>query len=538
MIETHGKESISCYIGNPTAHNFSLGRYVGLFIGLAALPVVYSAGTVDQWPKNLTAALMYGGMWSIPTPDVPRTDHWIIMGGNPQASQGSLLACADILGELDGIRARGGKVVVIDPRRTGTADRADEWVPIVPGTDAAFLLAMVQRPVRRGSRRPRRRRRVRRRRRRGARRGGADFPPERVEATCRIPADTIRRITREYAAAPRAALYGRIGTCNQEFGTLTSWLVDVVNILTGNFDRPGGLMFGNPIAWGVNSLPNPALADGVQFGQWKSRVRGIPEVLGQVPVSCMAEEIDTPGTGQIHALVTIAGNPVISAPGAARLDAALEQLDCMISIDNCAQRDHAPRARDPARALRARAAPLRRPHPDVAGPRARSGFSEPVFDAGDRPHEWEILTRLGAMCAGIRDADIDVDAFDDGYFAALAEAKGVDPAVALARLARTRARSACSTSRSAPAVGRPLRRGARRAHAAVVPRRAARHRLRTDDPARARDPRDREPAGSTSPPRSCSPTCPVSRRASSARSTASCSSRVATCARTTRGCTT
>ena len=143
VIERHGKESISCYIGNPTAHNFSLGRYVGLFIGLSALPVVYSAGTVDQWPKNLTSMLMYGGMWSIPTPDVPRTDYWIVMGGNPQASQGSLLACADILGELDGIRARGGKVVVIDPRRTGTADRADEWVPILPGTDAAFLLAMV-----------------------------------------------------------------------------------------------------------------------------------------------------------------------------------------------------------------------------------------------------------------------------------------------------------------------------------------------------------------------------------------------------------
>ncbi len=143
VLAEHGKDAVSCYIGNPTAHNFSLGRYVGLFIGLAALPVVYSAGTVDQWPKNLTAALMYGGMWDIPTPDVPRTDYWMILGGNPQASQGSLLACADILGELEGIRERGGKVVVVDPRRTETATRADEWVPILPGTDAAFLLAMV-----------------------------------------------------------------------------------------------------------------------------------------------------------------------------------------------------------------------------------------------------------------------------------------------------------------------------------------------------------------------------------------------------------
>src|SRR3954451_14865807 len=333
VIETHGTESISCYIGNPTAHNFSLGRYVGLFIGLAALPVVYSAGTVDQWPKNLTAALMYGGMWSIPTPDVPRTDHWIIMGGNPQASQGSLLACADILGEIDGIRERGGKVVVIDPRRTGTADRADEWVPIVPGTDAAFLLAICHvlfvdglvdlgdvADIVNGVDE--------------VRAIAADFPPERVAETCRIPAATIRRLAHEIAAAPTAAVYGRIGLCNQEFGTLASWLIDVVNVLTGNFDRPGGLMFGNPVAWGANSLPDPQWADGVDFGRWKSRVRGAPEVLGQVPVSCLAEEIATPGPGQVKALVTIAGNPVISSPDPGRFDAALPSLDCMISVDN------------------------------------------------------------------------------------------------------------------------------------------------------------------------------------------------------------
>lgn len=429
VLDRHGKEAVSCYIGNPTAHNFSLGRYVGLFIGLAALPVVYSAGTVDQWPKNLTSALLYGGMWSIPTPDVPRTDYWIIMGGNPQASQGSLLACADILGELDAIRARGGKVVVVDPRRTGTAERADEWVPIVPGTDAAFLMAMVNvlfadDLVRLGD---------------VAdlidgvaavRAAATEFTPEAVAATTRIPAETIRRITHEYAATPRAALYGRIGTCNQEFGTLTSWLVDVVNILTGHFDTPGGIMFGKPIAWGVNSLPNPELADGVQLGKWKSRVRGIPEVLGQVPVSCLPEEIDTPGPGQIKALITIAGNPVISAPGAGRLDAALEQLDCMISIDNALNE-----TTRHAHVLLPGLSALEQPHFDDLIPmwqvRSAARFTDAVFDAGDRPAEWEILTRLGAMCAGIRDADIDVAAFDDGFFAALAEAKGVDPAVAM-----------------------------------------------------------------------------------------------------------
>src|SRR5262249_33344432 len=228
----------------------------------------------------------------------------VVMGGNPQASQGSLLACPDVLGEIDRIRARGGKTVVIDPRRTGTAARADEWIPIQPGTDAAFLLAVchvlfAENLVRLGSL--------------AERVNGVDdvralatgFTPERVEAACRIPAATIRRLAREIAAAPSAAVYGRIGLCNQEFGTLASWLVDVVNVLTGNLDRPGGLMFGNPIAWGVNSLPDPQWADGVSFGRYRSRVRGVPEVLGQFPLSGLAEALAAPGDGPSRALITI-----------------------------------------------------------------------------------------------------------------------------------------------------------------------------------------------------------------------------------------
>src|SRR5262249_5604089 len=162
----------------------------------------------------------------------------------------------------------------------------------------------------------------------------AQFSPDRVAATCRVPAATIRRLANEIAAAPSASIYGRIGLCNQEFGTLASWLIDVVNLITGNFDRPGGLMFGNPVAWSVNSLPNPEFAGGVELGRFRSRVRGAPEVLGQFPLSCLAEEIATPGDGRLRALITIAGNPVISAPDAARLDAALPQLECMISVDN------------------------------------------------------------------------------------------------------------------------------------------------------------------------------------------------------------
>jgi anaerobic selenocysteine-containing dehydrogenase len=430
VVERHGKDAITAYVGNPTAHNFSLGRYVGLFIALAQFPMIYSAGTVDQWPKNVSSILMYGGMWWIPTADIQRTDYWLVMGGNPQASQGSLLACPDILGEIEGIQARGGKVVVIDPRRTGTADRADEWVPIVPGTDAAFLLAVCHvlfadglvdlgdvADIVNGVDE--------------VRRIAANFPPERVATTCRVPAETIRRIAHEIAAAPTAAVYGRIGLCNQEFGTLASWLIDVVNILTGNFDRPGGLMFGNPVAWGASSLQDPQWADGVSFGRWKSRVRGAPEVLGQVPVSCLAEEVATPGPGQVKGLVTIAGNPVISSPDAGRLDEALPLLECMISVDN-----YLNETTRHAHVILPGLAAFEQPHFDdlitMWAMRSVGNFSPAIFPPPpDRPAEWQILTRLAGLLTGMANADIDVAAIDDGYFAALCEAQGVDAGVAM-----------------------------------------------------------------------------------------------------------
>ena len=425
VLERHGKSAVSCYIGNPTAHNFSLARYVGLFMGLSQLPVIYSAGTVDQWPKNVACMLMYGHMWWIPTPDVRRTRYWMILGGNPQASQGSLLACPDLLGEIDRIRARGGKTVVVDPRRTGTADRADEWVPIVPGTDAALLLAICNVLFAEGL--------VQLGDLDGLVNGvdeirvaAAEFTPERVAATCRIPADTIRRLAREIAGAPSAAVYGRIGLCNQEFGTIASALIDVVNVLTGNFDRPGGLMFGNPIAWSVNSLPNPEFAGGLEFGRWKTRVRGAPEVLGQAPLSCMAEEIATPGEGQIKALITIAGNPAISAPDAGRLDEALPQLECMISVDN-----YLNETTRHAHVILPGLSPLEQPHFDdlIAMWQVRStgNYSAPVFPPEHgRPVEWEILLKLGALAGGMTLDQIDVAAIDDGYFMALAMAQGID----------------------------------------------------------------------------------------------------------------
>jgi anaerobic selenocysteine-containing dehydrogenase len=427
VIARHGKEAVTAYIGNPTVHNFSISRYVGLFIGMSGLPTVYSAGTVDQWPKNLTAALMYGGMWAIGVPDLPRTDYLLLLGANPAASQGSLLACPDVLGHLDAIRARGGKVVVVDPRRTGTAEKADQWLPIVPGTDAAFLLAIVHTLF------------AEERVDLGdvadlvnglddVRTAAADFSPEAVSATCDIPAATIRTIARELAEAKTSVVYGRIGTCTQEFGTLASWLVDVVNVLTGNCDRAGGMLFGKPVAWSVASLPHPDFANGFTFHRWKTRVRGAPEVLGQVPVSCLAEEIATPGPGRIRGLVTIAGNPVISGPGAAGLDAALPELECMISVDNWLNE-----TTRHAHVILPGLSALEQPHFDdmiwLWAVRSAGKYSPAILPPpADRPREWEILTRLAAVCMGITGDAIDVGTIDDGYFAALAAMQGIDAA--------------------------------------------------------------------------------------------------------------
>jgi anaerobic selenocysteine-containing dehydrogenase len=206
---------------------------------------------------------------------------------------------------------------------------------------------------------------------------------------------------------------------------LASWLIDVVNIVTAHFDRPGGLMFGNPIAWSLSSLPNPQWADGYEFGRWRSRVRGAPEVLGQVPVSCLAEEIATPGDGQIRGLVTIAGNPVISAPDAGPLDIALGDLDCLISVDN-----YLNETTRHAHVILPGLSALEQPHYDELlwswATRSAGNYSPAVFPRPDRPHEWEILTRLGALCSGKRNDEIDIGALDDAFTSALAEAKGLN----------------------------------------------------------------------------------------------------------------
>ena len=438
VVAEHGWEAVTAYVGNPAAHTFSIGRYLGVLIGMTGIPRIYSAGTVDQWPKNVSSALMYGGMWDIPVPDLQRADFMVLMGANPQASQGSLMACADVLGQLDRIRGEGGKVIVIDPRRTGTVRHASEWIPILPGTDAALLLAVVQVLFDEGlvdlgtvADRVAGVEELRT--------AAAEWTPERVAQTCQVPADRIRQLAREISDAERGVVYGRIGLCNQEFGTLASWLIDVVNIITGHFDAPGGLMFPTPVNWTVGSLvPNtepgtPGSGTDVEFGRWHSRVRGAPEVLGQVPVSCMAEEIDTPGDGQVKALITVAGNPALSAPGADRLAAALPQLDAMISIDNWINE-----TTRHAHVILPGLSPLEQPHFDdllwAFAVRSAGKWSDAIFPpANDRPGEWEIILKLAGILMGQPAAEVDTKALDDGWFSFLVSVTGLDPATVMAQ---------------------------------------------------------------------------------------------------------
>ena len=290
----------------------------------------FSATSVDQLPKMMSSCLLFGSPGAFAIPDVDRTDFLLVLGANPLVSNGSLVTAPDMRGRLRRIHERGGRIVVVDPRRSETAAIADRHLAIRPGSDAFLLLAMVnvlfdEELVDCG--------------RATDFVSGVDalrdkarsFPPERVREVTGIDPSTIRELTRELAAASSAAVYGRVGTCTQEFGTLASWLVDVLNILTGNLDREGGVMFPWPAHASAN--PAPGRRGRVPYGRWHSRVRGLPEFAGELPVAALAEEIDTPGEGRVRALVTSMGNPVLSTPNAGRLDAALEQLDFMVSLD-------------------------------------------------------------------------------------------------------------------------------------------------------------------------------------------------------------
>jgi anaerobic selenocysteine-containing dehydrogenase len=418
ILDTDGAQALTVYVGNPVAHNHALNTHIGALIGFAqaaGMQAYYSPGTVDQWPLNVVGTLLFGAMWNAPIPDLPRTDYLMILGANPSASQGSMLSAPDIMGLLGDIAKR-GRVVVVDPRRTQTARRASEWVPIQPGTDALLLFAILRTLKENGwIRRPDHLR---------DRVVGLDevialaepFTPECVERVTGIAATTIHRLTEELARADTPVLYSRIGACTQEFGTLATWLVFVINTALGTLDRAGGAVFPKPTVWSpMFAKPPDQDGEGWRFGRFHSRVRGAPEVLGQYPIGCLAEEIDTPGKGRVRALITVAGNPAVSAPGAGRLSSALEKLDAMIAIDNWLNE-----TTRHAHVILPGLSPLERPHIDdlywMYSVASCVKWSDAVFEPEPgRPSEWELLLRLGGAMFGTPVPDVDVAALDDLY---------------------------------------------------------------------------------------------------------------------------
>ncbi|UPW11121.1 molybdopterin-dependent oxidoreductase [Gordonia terrae] len=425
VIATSGGESIGFYLGNPSAHTVAGTMYAPLLIRALGTRNVFSASTLDQMPKQAATGYLVGHAGTFAVPDLDRTDHLVIIGANPVVSNGSVTTAADFPGKLTALRRRGGRLTVIDPARTRTAKLADTHLAPRPGTDAALLSAVVHclfdddlvaDDL-----------------------GGiathvigvdalrlemAAFTPERVEAYCGVSADDIRALARSIATSPSAAVYGRMGTTTVRFGTLGSWLIDVINILTGNFDRPGGVMF--PLA-PTAPAPRPARAGrGFRTGRWRSRVSGHAEVGGELPAVAMAEEFETPGDGRLRALVTVSGNPVLSAPNGGRLGRALDDARFVVCVDPYLNETtrHAHVLLPPPR-------PSQSPHFDAIlnnlAVRATARYSPPVLPLPPgRPDEIEIVARLilGLSGAGV---DADPGLVDDQVIAATLAKEVTDP---------------------------------------------------------------------------------------------------------------
>jgi anaerobic selenocysteine-containing dehydrogenase len=309
----HGRDAVALYVGNPVVHTHRSAFAAQLLTNALRTKNRFDPNSQDGNPRLYACMRVYGDALTIPVPDVDRTDFLLMLGANPAASNGSMMALGDPKTRFKAIRARGGKIVLVDPRRSESAAWADEHHFIRPGGDAALLCAMlhvIDPPALREIVRP--------------------FSPSRVAPAIGIDAATITRLAREFAAAKKAVVYARVGVCQAEFGPTASWLVEAINVVTGRFDREGGAMLPAPAA---DIGPLGRLLIGNKIGRWRSRVRGLPEFLGALPSAVMAEEMETPGDGQIRALVSIAGNPVLSTPNGARLERAIAGLEHVVAID-------------------------------------------------------------------------------------------------------------------------------------------------------------------------------------------------------------
>ena len=395
VIDTHGRQALAAYLGNPNAHNFESSLYTRPLLKSLGTRNIFSASTVDQMPRHVSSGLLYGSPTTIPVPDLDRTAYLLMLGANPFESNGSLCTAPDFPGRMRRIQQRGGRIVVVDPRRTRTAEAADEHLPIRPGTDVFFLLSLARVLTRAGA----------------PHLDGLEahlqdlellvqalepFEPQNVAPHTGLDASTIERIALELSQAESGAVYGRIGVNTVEFGTLSSWAADVVTLLAGHFDRPGGLLFSLP----AHARPDPEKPGGRGFrtGRFHSRVKNRPEVMGELPVATLSDELETPREGQIRGLLTVAGNPVLSTPNGGRLDPALAKLDFMVSVDiylNETTR-HADVILPPPSALE-------RGHYDIGlygfAVHQVANYSPPIFDA-DGPSESEILARLALIASG------------------------------------------------------------------------------------------------------------------------------------------
>lgn len=416
LISQHGKQAVAVVAGNPTSHKIGLMLYLPRLVKALGTRHFYSAATLDQIPRHVVSGLMYGHWMTVPIPDIARCQWLMVIGANPLASNGSMWTVPDFKGHARAMQARGGKLLVVDPRRTETAALADEHAFIQPRGDVFLLLGMLHTLFHRG----------------WARLAAAEpwaqglpalqaavqaYTPAKMASLCGIDAATIERWAYELAHTPQAAIYGRIGTCTQEFGSLSTWLIDLLNVLSGHLDEPGGVMFPKAAAFAANTAGQSGRGRGVVMGRFHSRVSGAPEVMGEVPIGCMVEEMETAGEGQIKALITVATNPVLSAPNGERLSVALSKLDFMLSLDiyiNETSRH--------ADVILPAPSPLEDLHYDVPYPqmswRNQARFSAPVFERPPgQPAEWQSILRLCAILQGKPHKQPgDIAALDDAYF--------------------------------------------------------------------------------------------------------------------------
>lgn len=394
LQKEHGNNALGIYLGNPSVHNWGMMTHAAHLFKHLKTRNRFSATSVDQLPHQLVCHWLYGHQVLVPVPDIDNTQWLMVVGGNPMASNGSLWTVPGFRHRAKALQSRGGKMIVVDPRRTETADIADEHHFMRPGTDAAFLLAMLNVIVAEGLVKP------------GhlsealtdleaALAVAKPFTPAFAEVACGIPATEIERLAREFATTSRAVVYGRMGVSVQAYGTLCQWAIQMLNLVTGHLDTTGGSMFTLPavdLVMGPNSKPG-------HFNAWQSRVRGLPEFAGELPVAALAEEILTPGEGQIHGLITGAGNPVLSTPNGRQLETALSQLDFMVCID--IYLNETTRFAD---VILPPTSPLEHDHYDLAllpfAARNFAQYSPPVFDkpAGSL-HDWEIFIALGERVA-------------------------------------------------------------------------------------------------------------------------------------------